>query len=176
MRKQKFQRKSPPLFPSHVDNTDANELEKSLKKDLMGLDRFPKKNDRHDISRISTWIFTGCFWTSQIPCLQKVLDDLLQLMKDLEFGHIFAHGDEQVYARLAHIILKGPKIYQFILMCGFQKLRVRQKTIHKRNATGTSDSAIEGRHYYQSMRIHKEMFCALVQQSGGNYRQLQKPW
>ena len=29
------QRKSPPLFPSHVDNTDTNELEKSLKKDLI---------------------------------------------------------------------------------------------------------------------------------------------
>ena len=27
------QRKSPPLFPLHVDNTDSNELEKSLKKD-----------------------------------------------------------------------------------------------------------------------------------------------
>ena len=29
-------------------------------------------------------------------------------------------------------------------------------------ATGSSDSAIEGRHYYRSMRIHKGMFCALV--------------
>ena len=28
------QRKSPPLFPSHVDNTDTNELEKSEKFDM----------------------------------------------------------------------------------------------------------------------------------------------
>ena len=63
-------------------------------------------------------------------------------------------------------------------MGGFHQLRVRQKTIHKRHAvkgyqawctnsgiiaTGSSDSAIEGKHYYRSMRIHKEMFCALVQ-------------
>ena len=97
-------------------------------------------------------------------------------MKDLEVGHIFAHGDEQ----LAHIIWEDPKIYQnaIILMGGFHQLRVQQKTIHKRLAvkgyqawctnskiiaTGSSDSAIEGKQYYRSMRIHKEMCCALVQ-------------
>ena len=30
-------------------------------------------------------------------------------------------------------------------------------------ALGSADSAIEGRHYYRRVRIHKEMFCALVQ-------------
>ena len=63
-------------------------------------------------------------------------------------------------------------------MGGFHQVRVRQETIHKRLAvkgyqawftnsniiaTGPSDSAIEGRQYYRSMRIHNEMFCALVQ-------------
>ena len=105
---------------------------------------------------------------------------MLDMMEDLGLGHIFAHSDEQVYARLAHIIWKDPQLYQniVILMGGFHQLRVKQKIIHKRHsikgyqtwctdagtiAGGSSDAAIEGRHYYRSMRIHKEMFCALVQ-------------
>ena len=65
-------------------------------------------------------------------------------------------------------------------MGGFHQLRVRQKQIHKRYACldfkswfvgsgviakGSADQAIEGRHYYRSMRILKESFNALVQYS-----------
>ena len=58
------------------------------------------------------------------------------MMKELDFEHIFAHADEQVYARLAHRIWKYLEGYKnvVILMGGFHQLRVRQKTIHKRYA------------------------------------------
>ena len=60
----------------------------------------------------------------------------------------------------------------------FHELCVRQKTIYKQNALcwyqkwvidaktiapGSSDAAIEGRHYYRNMRNNKEMFSALVE-------------
>jgi predicted restriction endonuclease len=54
-----------------------------------------------------------------------ILDYLCDLLKELEIGHIFAHTDEQVYAKLAHIIWKYPKDYQnvIILIGGFHQLR-----------------------------------------------------
>ena len=59
-----------------------------------------------------------------------------EMMKELDLEHIFAHADEQVYARIAHIIWKCPERYKnvVILMGGFHQLRVRQKTINKRYA------------------------------------------
>ena len=55
-------------------------------------------------------------------------------MRDLDLDHIFSDGDEQVYARLAHIIWKEPELYRNIdiLMGGFHELRVRQKTNKKK--------------------------------------------
>ena len=65
-------------------------------------------------------------------------------------------------------------------MCGFHQLRVRQRQIYKRYAClgfkswfidseviakGSADQAIEGRHYYRSMRMLKESLNALVQYS-----------
>ena len=65
-------------------------------------------------------------------------------------------------------------------MGSFHQLRVRQKQIYKQYvyldfkiwfidsgviAKGSIDQAIEGRHYYWSMRILKESFNALVQYS-----------
>ena len=44
----------------------------------------------------------------EYPVCKAFLDSLLELMKELEIGHIFAHADEQVYARLCHIIWKYP--------------------------------------------------------------------
>ena len=143
------------------------------------MDRFLKKNDSIYQESLLEYL-PAVSEPPKYPVCKRFLDDLLQLIEDLELGHIFAHGDEQVYAQLAHI-WKDHKIYQnaIILMGGIHQLRVRQKTIHKRHAvkeyqawctnsniiaTGSSDSVIEGRHYYRSMRIHKEMFCALVQQ------------
>ena len=67
-------------------------------------------------------------------------------------------------------------------MDGFHQLRVRQKQIYKRYvcldfkilfkdsrviAKGSVDQAIEGRHYYRSMKTLKESFNALVHYSFG---------
>ena len=81
-----------------------------------------------------------------------------------------------------HILWKFPDIYNrvIVLMGGFHQLRFCQKQIYKRYACldfkswfidsgviakGSADQAIEGRHYYRSMRILKESFNALVQYS-----------
>ena len=103
-------------------------------------------------------------------------------MKELDLDHIFEHADELVYSKLVYILWKFPDIYDrvIVLMGGFHQLRVRQKQIYKRYAClnfkswfidsgviakGSADQAIEGRHYYRSMRILKESFNALVQYS-----------
>ena len=116
----------------------------------------------------------------EYPVCKAFLDKLLDLMKELEIGHIFAHADEQMYARLAHILWKYPEVYQkvIILMGGFHQLRVRQRILYKRHAckgfkswwvdagtiaAGSADKAAEGGHYYRDMRLHKETFNALVQ-------------
>lgn len=68
---------------------------------------------------------------------KQFLDHLCDLMKELEISHIYAHADEQVYAKLAHIIWKYPKDYEdvLILMGGFHQLRVLQRIIYKRHAS-----------------------------------------
>jgi len=63
-------------------------------------------------------------------------------------------------------------------MGGFHQLLVLQKVIFKRHACigykkwfldsniiagGSVDKAVEGRHYYRFMRVHKEPFDAIVQ-------------
>ena len=101
-------------------------------------------------------------------------------MKELEIGHVFAHADEQVYPRLAHILWKYPEVYQkvVILMGGFHQVRVRQIILYKQHAckgykswwvddgtiaAGSAGKAAEGGHYYRNMRLHKGTFNALVQ-------------
>ena len=81
-----------------------------------------------------------------------------------------------------HILWEFTDIYNrvIVLMDGFHQLRVRQKQIYKRYVCldfkswfidsgvivkGSVDQAIEGRHYYRSMKILKESFNALVQYS-----------
>ena len=75
---------------------------------------------------------------------------------------------------------KNSELYKCIvtLMGGFRQLRVRVRLIYKLfNCIGTKDScadagiiapgsaaqAVEGRHYYRCMRLHKECFNSLVQ-------------
>ena len=145
------QKKSPPLFKDFSDNTNTFELEKSLKEDLVwaitiGME---KEEDRRD-DFIGSWTdfkkktVNSSYQKSlleylptvaqppEYPVCKKFLDDLLELMDDLGLGHIFAHADEQVYARLSHILWKDPDLYQnvVVLMGGFHQLRVRQKIIH----------------------------------------------
>ena len=48
------------------------------------------------------------------------------MMKELQIPHIFAHADEQVYAKPVHIIWKNPVMYKgvIVLMGGFHQMRV----------------------------------------------------
>ena len=56
------------------------------------------------------------------------LDHLNEIIADLGLSYMFVHADEEVYARLAHIIWKDTEKYKnlVILIGGFHQLRVRQ--------------------------------------------------
>eukprot|EP00112_Aurelia_sp_Birch-Aquarium-sp1_P023401 Seg6964.2 transcript_id=Seg6964.2/GoldUCD/mRNA.D3Y31 product="hypothetical protein" protein_id=Seg6964.2/GoldUCD/D3Y31 len=116
----------------------------------------------------------------EYPVCKEYLDFLLEIMQDLEIPYIYAHSDEAVYSKLCHILWKNTDLYRnvILLMGGFHQLRVRQQLLFKGHscrgykqwcvdagiiASGSADQAFEGRHYYRSMRIHKEVFDALVQ-------------
>ena len=112
--------------------------------------------------------------------LKEYLD--LPLVTTYDFGiqHIFTHADEAVYAKLLHIIWNhGDRFKKIIPLMGcFHEKMVLQKILDKRDAcigykkwfedaqiiaSGSVDKAIEGRHYYRRMRIHKEDFGSIVQ-------------
>ena len=112
--------------------------------------------------------------------LKEYLDFLLDTTENLGIQHIFTHADEAVYSKLLHIIWKHGDYFQRIipLMGGFHQLLVLQKVMYKRHgcigykkwfedahviASGSVDKAIEGRHYYRCIRLHKEAFDAIVQ-------------
>ena len=114
------------------------------------------------------------------PVCKEYLDFLLDLIEELEIPYIFVHSDEMVYAKLCDILWKDRQLYSqiILLMGGFHELRVMQRLIYKRHdckgykqwckdantiARGSADQAFEGRHYFRSMRVHKECFDALVQ-------------
>ena len=66
----------------------------------------------------------------EYPVCERFLDDLLDIMKELDLDHIFAHADELVYSKLVDIF---PDICNrvIILMGGFHQLRVRPKQIYR---------------------------------------------
>ena len=116
----------------------------------------------------------------EYPICKEYLDFLLDMIEDLAIPHVFVHSDEAVYSKLCHILWKNTELYKdvILLMGGFHQLRVMQKIIYKKYhcrdmrqwcvdagtiAKGSSEQAFEGRHYYRSMRVHKECFDALVQ-------------
>ena len=75
----------------------------------------------------------------EYPVCKHFLEHLLELLKDLEIDHIFAHSDEKVYACLCDIIWKEPTRHQAVifLMGSFHQLRVRQIIVFKqRSITG----------------------------------------
>ena len=59
--------------------------------------------------------------------MQKVFISTIR-SNSIEILFIYAHGDEQVYARLCHILWKNPNVYKdvILLMGGFHQLRVMQ--------------------------------------------------
>ena len=102
------------------------------------------------------------------------------MINDLEISHSYVHADEMVYSKWCHIVWKNPELYKYIviLMGGFHQLRVKQRLIYKdfncigikdwcvedgMIAPGSAAQAMEGRHYYRCMCLHKECFDALVQ-------------
>ena len=116
----------------------------------------------------------------EYPICKEYLDFLLEIIEELELPHIFVHSDEMVYSKLCDIVWKNPQLYKgiILLMGGFHQLRVMQRLLYKRYAcrglkdwftdagviaSGSVDQALEGRHYFRSMRLHKECFDALVQ-------------
>ena len=60
----------------------------------------------------------------QYPVCKMFLDDLLDIMKELDLDHIFAHADELIYSKLVHILWKFPDFYNrvIVLMGGFHQL------------------------------------------------------
>ncbi len=186
------------MFPNHKDNGDTDLLQWCLKRDIVWClaDALLQLSDTTKL--IGSWTAFNKSVTSvkvnksvleyllvipkppEYPVCKHFLNGLLQLMLDVDIWYIYAHSDEQVYARLAHIIWAHPDIYRndVILMGGFHQLRVLQHMLFKRHgcrgfiswwvdagviASGSADKAADGGHYYRSLRLHKETFNALVQ-------------
>ena len=110
------------LFPDHEDDEKYDVLEWCLKRDVAWalLDDLPGRSEEADL--IGSWTAFHKAVTDvdirkslleympvipqppEYPVCKAFLDKLLELMRELEIGHVFAHADEQVYARLAHVI------------------------------------------------------------------------
>ena len=116
----------------------------------------------------------------EYPICKQYLDSIIEIINDLEISYMFVHSDEAVYSKLCHILWKNPELYKqvILLMGGFHQLRVMQKILYKRYncrniqeicveadviAKCSSYQAFEGRHCYRCLRVHKEVFDALVQ-------------
>ena len=187
-----------PLFAEFIDNAANDEPDYCLKRDIIwaiavgteeeneehligsGTDFNRQVTEEANVRKYLLEYLPTMPRPPEYPVCKKFLDNLLKVMRDLNLDHIFAHGDEQFYARLAHIIWKDPELYRntVILMEGFHELHISRKTIYKRHALrgyqkwvinaktiapGSSDAAVEGGHYYRNMKMNKELFCAPVQ-------------
>lgn len=106
--------------------------------------------------------------------------DLLTDMAD-DFGVqcIFAHSDEAIYCKMVLIQWLHQGKYDKIinLLGGFHTIMVKLKIMYKKYgalglrdwwvdagaiAEGSSAQAIEGRHYFRAIRLHKQSFEALL--------------
>jgi len=145
------QRKPPPLFPDFQDDPEMPLLEQCFKIDVIWSLLDTLLGSSEEAIPVGSWTAFKKEVTSKevrkslleyLPVIpeppeyhvcKNFLVRLLDLMKEVE--HIFAHSDEQVYARLAHILWKFPEVYKdiVILMGGFHQLRVRQRILYKRH-------------------------------------------
>ena len=90
----------------------------------------------------------------------------------------FAYAHEQVYSPLVHLIWKDLYAYVIPIMRGFHQLKIIQKILYKRHqcmgykdwfvyseitVPESAEQGFEGRHYFRSMRLHKEEFAAVAQ-------------
>ena len=107
------------------------------------------------------------------------MDILIEMADDLELDCIFAHADEAVNCKMVLIKWLHENKYDRIitLIGGFHTLLVKLKIMYKKYgalgfkdwwvdagvvAEGSVDQASEGRHYYRSIRLHKQSFEALL--------------
>ena len=129
----------PQLFQEHVNNNAPDELDRCLQKGLacatiigneLGrpkqanwlLDRLLQKGCDVEQTKSLLEYLQTIAEPPEYPVCKKFLDDLLFLINELDLDHIFVHSNEQVYARLAHIIWKEPQFCKnIILMGGFHK-------------------------------------------------------
>ena len=117
--------------------------------------------------------------SSEYAVCETYLYFLLDTIKVLGLPYIFVQADEQVYARILHIICKHRDLYSKIIpiMDGFHQVRVFQRALFKRyHCLGLQDSfvdsgtitagsvsqAFDRRHHYHSIRLHREGFHVLV--------------
>ena len=107
------------------------------------------------------------------------LDTLMKMIDDLDSEFIFLHADEAVYCKVMMIkwIHEGKYDEVIPLLGGFHTLLVNLKILRKKYGflglkewwidseavqPGSADKADEGRHYFRSIRLHKQSFEALV--------------
>ena len=184
------QRSEPPIFDAYIDDDKQDLLYESLQKDIAWsvANGLPDSNDDH-LPLLGSWTAFrravsqkehGKSVIEYLPIISQppkydvckyYLDDINRIITDLELNHLFVHANEEVYARLTHIIWKHGDIYKkiFIIMGGFHQLRVRQKTLFKRHgylgykewfvdagiiAPGSVERAFSGYHYYRYIFFH----------------------
>ena len=107
------------------------------------------------------------------------LDLLLDMANDFGIQCIFAHSDEAIYCKMVLLQWLHQGKYDKIinLLGGFHTIMVKLKILYKRYgalgfrewwvdggaiAEGSSIQAIEGRHYFRAIRLHKQSFEALL--------------
>ena len=101
------------------------------------------------------------------------------MIDDLDSEFIFLHEDKAVYCKVMMIkwIHEGKYDEVIPLLGGFHTLLVNLKILRKKYGVlglkewwidseavqpGSADKADEGRHYFRSIRLHKQSFEALV--------------
>ena len=107
------------------------------------------------------------------------LDMILQMAEDLEIEHIFVHADEAVISKIYMIMWLHEQKYDKLvpLLGGFHLLLVYLKILYKKYgclgfdqwwvASGaikekSVKQAIEGKHYYRGIGLHKQSVNALL--------------
>ena len=107
------------------------------------------------------------------------MDMMIQLADDLEIDYMFVHSDEAIHSKLSMIkwLYEGRYDKLLPLIGGFHTLLVYLKILHKKyGCTGIQEwwvgsraiqlgsvaQAIEGRHYYRGIKLHKQSFNSLM--------------
>lgn len=103
------------------DNTTRDELDYCLRRDIIWAIAIAFQGDND--GALGSWTNFNCqvnrhhsqeksileylpviLQPPEYPVCKRFLEDLLELLNNFEIDHIFVHSDEQVYARLFHII------------------------------------------------------------------------